>query len=298
MDPGKFKISYVALIKDFDWVIGTGTYLGEVDGLLQHFDNAISLAQQDLIETFFIIFGILAAGFFSMLLITRKLIKFHTYEKVARKLHTHVQQDLGYLVHNFDKVLTGPTDEYDYLRIERNFLTEQNKKIKHALKNCVVISKGENPYNQTLNDELIAFKKELEEEEHIPIQFLASENAINKSRNLPRAKKEVLLDVATQALQNIAQYSAATNIVIQLEVRERNLILMISDNGIGFNIEEVDTNKSRGLSDMKKAMEDVGGKLEIISSVSEFEVGTQIIATLPIRQRIRDYFNNFFEIFK
>lgn len=294
VDAGKFKISYIALIKDFDWVVGTGTYLGEVDGILKHFDNAMLSNQQDLKDTFLIIFGALVVGFFSMILISRKLIVFHIHERIARKLHTHVQQDLGYLVHRYDKFLSeSNTGEFNQLMIERSSIKEQANRIKRALKNIILILDNKDPYNQIFNDELIALKKEFEEEELIPIQILASKSAIDLSRNLSRAKKKILLDVVRQALQNIAQYAAATKIVIQLEVRERNLVLTVSDNGIGFNIDEVDVTKSRGLSDIEKNLIEAGGKLEIISPVPEFESGARIIATMPIKQSILDYFGFF-----
>ncbi|WP_367657517.1 sensor histidine kinase [Acinetobacter higginsii] len=89
-----------------------------------------------------------------------------------------------------------------------------------------------------------------------------------------------LLRVAEEALTNILKHSQANSVRFILSFsNDTKLILEIEDNGIGFNVEAVQTaGMSVGLRSMQTRLERLGGTLVIYSKVGK----TAIKASLPI----------------
>jgi two-component system sensor histidine kinase UhpB len=88
-----------------------------------------------------------------------------------------------------------------------------------------------------------------------------------------------LFRVAQEALHNVMKHSRARNVDINLRAEAGRLALRITDDGIGFC---VDNGRKGGLGviNMKDRLESFGGTLEI---VSEPRKGTLLIAKVPIR---------------
>jgi signal transduction histidine kinase/tetratricopeptide (TPR) repeat protein len=80
-----------------------------------------------------------------------------------------------------------------------------------------------------------------------------------------------------EALQNIIKYAKAKNIVLDFSIKENNLIVHISDNGVGFNVKK--RNKGIGLKNMKSRIQKLKG---VFSVQSEIGKGTTIHFTIPI----------------
>ncbi len=91
------------------------------------------------------------------------------------------------------------------------------------------------------------------------------------------AKRNILL-LIKEAMNNIAKYSHATNAVLSIDCIDKQLILKMTDNGIGFDPE----NKriGNGISNMKKRVEELKGVFTISSGAS----GTVINAAIPIKE--------------
>ena len=67
-----------------------------------------------------------------------------------------------------------------------------------------------------------------------------------------------------EALNNIAKHAHATDVVIELQVRGDDLILTITDNGIGlFNTTDIPSRRN-GLKNMRSRMESIGGTFDIL----------------------------------
>ena len=106
-----------------------------------------------------------------------------------------------------------------------------------------------------------------------------------QSANVPIIPEEhavIGYRLVQEALTNIAKYSQASEISINLNYKELSssngqLILEIKDNGIGFDIEQ--TNSGFGLTGMRERIAIVKGQLQIISSKHH---GVLIRAILPI----------------
>ncbi len=70
-----------------------------------------------------------------------------------------------------------------------------------------------------------------------------------------------------EAINNAIKYAEASEIVIEVSTHEDKICIAIRDNGIGFDIDTIE--KGNGLRNIQKRVEDIGGKLEIISELTK-----------------------------
>jgi len=98
-------------------------------------------------------------------------------------------------------------------------------------------------------------------------------------RSVPRKIGACLFRVAEQSLQNIAQHSGATWVMVGLHCRHGHLLLSIRDDGVGFAQETVRGRGSLGLIGMEERARLVNGKLTISTQRGR---GTRIAIDVPL----------------
>jgi signal transduction histidine kinase len=86
--------------------------------------------------------------------------------------------------------------------------------------------------------------------------------------------EQALFRVLQEALSNAARHSKADKVTVTLKAKNENVVLMVEDNGIGYDAERVI--KGIGLDSMRERLAAVNGELEISSLKSQ---GTRVIAT-------------------
>jgi signal transduction histidine kinase len=91
-------------------------------------------------------------------------------------------------------------------------------------------------------------------------------------------RRNVFLAVK-EAMTNIIKYSKANSVRLSMKIREKLAEFEISDNGIGFSVEERQ-NWGNGIRNMNQRMKDIGGNFQI---TSELNHGTLIRLTFPVR---------------
>ncbi len=99
-----------------------------------------------------------------------------------------------------------------------------------------------------------------------------------------KIKKEIevgIFRIIQEALINIAKHSRAKESSILLDFEDNNLNLSITDDGCGFNVQEVNAGqkKNLGLLSMKERAEVLGGMFQINSIVGK---GTRITLKIPL----------------
>jgi PAS domain S-box-containing protein len=111
-------------------------------------------------------------------------------------------------------------------------------------------------------------------------------NGFEEQGRLPRELETACFRIAQEALTNVVRHARAKSVSVQLEHVRDKLVLTISDDGIGFDIEGLFNNASTvaalGLRGMEERALAVGGKLELESFVPD---GTQVRATFPFKRR-------------
>jgi PAS domain S-box-containing protein len=89
--------------------------------------------------------------------------------------------------------------------------------------------------------------------------------------------------VYQEALTNIARHSGASQVESVLDFRDDLLELKISDNGVGFDENEVKKKKSLGLLGMKERARMFEGQLVFVPN---HPTGTRLILSIPIKKKI------------
>jgi two-component system sensor histidine kinase DevS len=96
--------------------------------------------------------------------------------------------------------------------------------------------------------------------------------------DLPQMNAMSLFHICQEALANIAKHARATRVTIDLWTTHDRVLLEISDNGYGFELDKTNKTVGHGLANMMTRVQNVGGDLDITSAVGE---GTSILAWVP-----------------
>ncbi len=88
-----------------------------------------------------------------------------------------------------------------------------------------------------------------------------------------------LYRIFQESLTNVAKHSQATTVNAFLKTKDDNLVLAISDNGIGFNLEETAGKRTLGLVSIRERALMMNGTYEILSLPGE---GTTVLVTVPL----------------
>ena len=124
------------------------------------------------------------------------------------------------------------------------------------------------------NETIIQHLKSYEERTKIKCMFV--DNLPNTTLSYQQSLS--LYRIVQEALNNTAKYSKATEVQLHLTEEENFLSLVISDNGVGFDMNDPKRGDSYGLMGMKERAVLLEGKLEINSNVG---AGTRIKVLLP-----------------
>ena len=89
-----------------------------------------------------------------------------------------------------------------------------------------------------------------------------------------------LFRIFQEALTNIARHAKATRIDVVLQKQRGGLVLLIRDNGRGFDQADPAVSKSLGLLGMQERAVSLGGRVNISSAPGK---GTRVTAWIPLR---------------
>lgn len=98
------------------------------------------------------------------------------------------------------------------------------------------------------------------------------------SKALSPAATINLYRVAQEAINNACKYANATFIKIEIKESNQELLVRIIDNGIGFDLENIQ--RGNGLANMQARVEEIGGSLDIKSSIGK---GTDVEVQLTLK---------------
>jgi len=97
-------------------------------------------------------------------------------------------------------------------------------------------------------------------------------NGTDKNFTFTYDEKFSLYRICQQAFFNISKHSKATKVVVTLKSESKKIKINITDNGIGFNADEISSN-SLGIKIMKNRAKLMGSSLVIISKLNQ---GTEV----------------------
>lgn len=101
---------------------------------------------------------------------------------------------------------------------------------------------------------------------------------LGRSQRLPSQLEVVIFRLVQEAVQNAHKHAKANEVVVKLEIKLNNVVIVVKDDGIGFDTSEK-KDGSFGIIGMRERIAMLNGKMEIKSVINE---GTTILIDIPI----------------
>ncbi|MFA9195569.1 ATP-binding protein [Flavobacterium sp. FBOR7N2.3] len=160
------------------------------------------------------------------------------------------------------------TQRHDYLSELKN-IEQDIREISHDL----------NREKSELINNFVAIVDNLFEEQRktFPSKLISSIDSTIKWDLAVNSVKINLYRIIQESLQNINKYANASTIKVELKKQENNIILTITDNGVGFNVNL--KKKGIGLQNMISRAKECKGEFNVQSKKDE---GTTITVSIPI----------------
>lgn len=194
-------------------------------------------------------------------------------KRVARELHDGVLGRMFGVRINLDS-LNQINDQTTFEK-RNNYLTE----LKNIEQDIREISHDLNREKSDLINNFVVLVEDLFEKQKntYTSKLISNIDASIKWELISNATKINLYRIVQEALQNSNKYAKATTIIIEFKKELDDLVLVISDNGIGYNVKKA--KKGIGLQNIIYRTNECNGTVTIISKIGE---GTTITVNAPI----------------
>jgi two-component system sensor histidine kinase UhpB len=181
--------------------------------------------------------------------------------ELGLELHDNINQLLSvvklYLgVAKTEKTFNEEIIERSYLHLEEAM--QDIRKLSHSL---VAPSLGHDGLKEALED----LVESVQQPDQLTVKLMIDEDydalQIDKNKDL------MLYRIVQEQLNNIIKYAKATEVNIRLKQQDDQLILFISDNGVGFNVHE--QSNGIGLKNINSRVNFYSGKMHLASAPGE-----------------------------
>lgn len=288
------KLGYVITLPKWDWMLGTGLYLDDVEATLAELDRQIS---DNIATTLWWIAGVAVLGIAviggsgmalnltefrindaKLKLLARQVVQSQEDERahLSRELHDSTSQTLvsiKLLVESSmaqlkrDASALPPTLPKALDRLNDALLEVRN--ISHRLRPAELDVFGLPAALERLGQEF---------GEHSEMAF--SFKVRGGPRLLPDEVNTVLFRITQEALTNIEKHAAAESVTLRLVFGAAGLRLRIIDDGMGFDVQAVrqDPRRGIGLRNVRERVESIGGAFEVLSRSGR----TELVVDVPV----------------
>lgn len=201
-------------------------------------------------------------------------------DHIAKSLHDGIGQSLSLMRINLNKSIEQTNDNFQANYYKK--LMENLEDIINELKSISYTLKPRNLEAMGLRIAVTTLVEKICSETGIRGEF----NMTDEEARFDDKIEINIYRIIQEALNNTIKYSLATNFSIQLISSNKFIRLIISDNGIGFQHDEI-MNQSgfdggMGLINIKERVESFGGVLKIDSNQKS---GTLIVAEIPLKRK-------------
>ncbi len=291
------KLGYVVPLARWNWMIGTGIYLDDVDAALAKIDAQESRNIQSTmawIGALALLSALVVAGSGLALNISelrvadaklkalaQRVVESQEQERarLSRDLHDGISQWLVSIKLQVEAGLIRlggtPAQQqqaragFEHTALALADVLGEVRRISHDLRPAILDDLG-------LAAALEHLAHEFSQTSAAPARFSADAG----TDGLPHVANTVLFRIAQEALTNIERHAEARHIDILLERHGNTVTLTVRDDGIGFDAAGIAQHPQRGigLRNMLERMDAIGGRLHIASS----NTGTVVRAAVEL----------------
>lgn len=194
---------------------------------------------------------------------------------ISRDLHDNIGAQLTFIISSVDNIKFAFDIQNEKLDNKLQNISNFAKSTIIELRDTIWAMNSNEITFEDLRSRILNFiEKAKTAKEDVVFRFTIDEKMIQLKLNSVFGMN--IYRVIQEAVNNAVKYSNATQIEIAVETLENNLAVKISDNGVGFNLENMV--KGNGIMNMEKRMESIGGIISIDSKINE---GTIISFLIP-----------------
>jgi ligand-binding sensor domain-containing protein/two-component sensor histidine kinase len=221
----------------------------------------------------FAFFGLLY--FIHRLRINRILAVENLRNSVARDLHDDMGSTLSTI--NILSAMAKSKLNTDNVRVSEYLgkISDNSQRMMEAMDDIVWSIKPMNDSMQKITARMREIATSVLEAKDIDLDF-RTDPSIEEVKMDMQARRDFFL-VFKEAINNIAKYSNASKAKVHLALHHQRLIMIVQDDGIGFDIDKADGN---GLGNMYKRATSLKGRIQIQSKPGE---GTRITLNIPVQ---------------
>ncbi|HBV75782.1 MULTISPECIES: cache domain-containing protein [Vibrio] len=291
------KLSYAAWLEKWEWMLGTGLYIDDIEKQVQQLTTTINKN----IETTFFSVGALLGVTVAVIIVLTLAINFHEHKladkslrelvnrtvlfqedekkHLARELHDGINQllvsskcHLDILSHTVQQKMGVDSKTLTLIhKAEASLQTAilEVRRISHNLRPSVLDDLGlEAALNSLLDD--FSEHAQLPIYRDIQLGKVSIDNEISTT----------LYRVVQESLTNIEKHAYASNVDIRLQRLKDTIQLIVRDDGVGFQSSDLIKKKGIGLRNMRERVEFIGGDFDMNS---ERGIGTEITVLLELK---------------
>ncbi|MCW3092830.1 MAG: hypothetical protein JWP81_3899 [Ferruginibacter sp.] len=195
--------------------------------------------------------------------------------RVARDLHDDMGSTLSTI--NILSAMAKSKMSSDAVRTSEYLtkITDNSQRMMDAMDDIVWSIKPSNDSMQKIIARMREFATNVLEPKEIELDFTAEDLVYDVKLNM-EARRDFFL-VFKEAVNNAAKYSKATKVEMTIAVDNKKLVLVVKDDGIGFDVAKADS--GNGLGNMQKRADAMNGKVVIYSKARN---GTKVTVTIPL----------------
>jgi signal transduction histidine kinase len=204
-------------------------------------------------------------------------------QRLAAELHDNLAQTLGYLKLRTDRareLITASDggDDLDDALVEIESIRSATDAAYSQVRSVLDTLQGSSLDGSQPNEKINSFILDYAKTTGISVEASLNDDALDE---LPELAQIQALHVIREALTNVQRHAQATQATIRTILAEDNALIIIEDNGIGFDPSQVDSQKHLGLAIMRARTQRCGGRLSIRSEPGK---GTTITAQFPLTE--------------
>jgi len=227
---------------------------------------------------FIILIGAAVIGI-AYLLHTLSIKRLMAVEAIRRKVSRDLHDDIGSTLSTINilstmaksKLTEDPVKASEYI----SKISDSSNRMLEAMDDIVWSINPLNDSMQKVFARMREFATEVLEAKEVDIQFHFDDHAYDMALNMEQ--RQDLFLVFKEAVNNIAKYAKATEVSIDARLKDNEFFLIITDNGVGFNVEHADS--GNGLGNMQKRADKLKAKFDISSGQN---MGTTISLKMQI----------------
>lgn len=285
------KIGYSWYLPKWNWMVGTGIYLDDIEAQLssvqsdisKHIKNTEKIILGIALTTAFTIFliGLIIAlkektkSTTQLNLLSQRIVNLQEEERrrISREMHDGIVQILVSIKYSleatrmfFNKNREHVPEPFDHASENLDTAIQEIRRISHDLHPRILDELG-------LGLALDSLTNEFNKRTGISVDLIRP--AVKKV--LPDDIATTLYRVVQESLTNIERHAQATACKVNLFFTSSELILKVSDNGKGFGEDSTPLSEGIGIRNLTERLDYQGGNFTVESTSQ----GSTVVATIP-----------------